>query len=305
MKNLILAAVAGATLSATTSSALADATYLSPTDYFSQATAEAPTKTLPGDYDYISPIPDVSTGKIAAPTADITNPITTYDGAAGPSGGNASARADRASGELHAAAGALSGTQFGADAYALFGDTLQFTTLGANTGTVTTVGFNVHVDGSFTPLDSMASGCAGAAGCGNGEVLFTLGNQEYSGGFVTGFTPTTSNIVTTGSVDQNWAGGPQDINENFSGTFSYSGPDASAAIFMLLFAQGQYGYFNFGETATFSFDPLPTGVSYTSASGDFLTAVPELSTWAMMLLGFAGLGFANYHQTGHKRSARA
>jgi hypothetical protein len=87
MKNLILAAVAGATLSATASSARADATYLSPTDYFSQATAEAPTKTLPGDYDYIAPIPDVSTGKIAAPTADITNPITTYDGAAGPSGG--------------------------------------------------------------------------------------------------------------------------------------------------------------------------------------------------------------------------
>jgi hypothetical protein len=25
-----------------------------------------------------------------------------------------------------------------------------------------------------------------------------------------------------------------------------------------------------------------------------LTAVPELSTWALMLLGFAGLGFAGY-----------
>jgi hypothetical protein len=298
MKHLILTAVAGATLSATASSALAAATYLSPTDYFSQATAEAPTNTLPGDYGYISPIPGVSTGKIADPIAHITNPVTSNDG----STGSASATADRVTGELHAAAGATAGTQFGADAYALFGDTLQFTTLGADTATVTTVGFNVHVDGSFTPLDT-GSGCVGAGGCGNGEVLFTLGNQVYSGGGVAGFTPTTSNILTTGSVDESWAGGPQDINENFSGTFSYSGPDASAAIFMLLFAQGQYGYFNFGETATFSFDPLPAGVSYTSASGDFLTAVPESSTWAMMLLGFVGLGFANYRQTRHKRSA--
>jgi hypothetical protein len=30
-----------------------------------------------------------------------------------------------------------------------------------------------------------------------------------------------------------------------------------------------------------------------------LSAVPELSTWAMMALGFAGLGFAGYRS--HKR----
>jgi hypothetical protein len=39
------------------------------------------------------------------------------------------------------------------------------------------------------------------------------------------------------------------------------------------------------------------GVTFTSASGEFLTganSVPETSTWVMMLLGFAGLGFAGY-----------
>jgi hypothetical protein len=30
---------------------------------------------------------------------------------------------------------------------------------------------------------------------------------------------------------------------------------------------------------------------------DSATAVPELSTWAMMLAGFVGLGFAGYRQT--------
>jgi hypothetical protein len=31
-----------------------------------------------------------------------------------------------------------------------------------------------------------------------------------------------------------------------------------------------------------------------------ITPFPELSTWAMMLLGFAGLGFAGYRQTWRK-----
>jgi hypothetical protein len=35
---------------------------------------------------------------------------------------------------------------------------------------------------------------------------------------------------------------------------------------------------------------LPTGVTFTSASGDLLSSVPEPGTWAMMLLGFGGIG---------------
>jgi hypothetical protein len=44
---------------------------------------------------------------------------------------------------------------------------------------------------------------------------------------------------------------------------------------------------------------LPPGVTFTSASGVFLTragSVPETSTWAMMLAGFAGLGYAGYRR---------
>ncbi len=51
---------------------------------------------------------------------------------------------------------------------------------------------------------------------------------------------------------------------------------------------------------------LPPGVTFTSASGVFLTragSVPELSTWAMMLLGFGGLGYAGYRKA--KRAAVA
>jgi hypothetical protein len=48
--------------------------------------------------------------------------------------------------------------------------------------------------------------------------------------------------------------------------------------------------FNFGNTAKF-YLRLPEGVTYTSTSGNFLTAaapifaVPEPSTWAMLLAG--------------------
>ena len=57
----------------------------------------------------------------------------------------------------------------------------------------------------------------------------------------------------------------------------------------------------------------PTGNAYgelTSAPGGFgvgtftLTAVPEASTWALMLIGFAGLGIAGYRAS-QKRIAAA
>jgi hypothetical protein len=44
---------------------------------------------------------------------------------------------------------------------------------------------------------------------------------------------------------------------------------------------------------------LPPGVTFTSASGVFLTragSVPETSTWALMLLGFVGLGYLGYRK---------
>jgi PEP-CTERM motif len=46
--------------------------------------------------------------------------------------------------------------------------------------------------------------------------------------------------------------------------------------------------------------------SFTSdVSGDFSATVPEPSTWAMMLLGFAGLGYAAYRKTKNERTAFA
>jgi hypothetical protein len=46
---------------------------------------------------------------------------------------------------------------------------------------------------------------------------------------------------------------------------------------------------DFSHTAAFSFSNL-NGLSYTSASGTFLSAVPEPQSWALMLAGVAALG---------------
>ena len=62
----------------------------------------------------------------------------------------------------------------------------------------------------------------------------------------------------------------------------------------------------FGHTGRFGFDPLPDGLSFSSASGVFLTdagAVPEPASWAMMIAGF-GLVGAAMRRRGGQRSIR-
>ena len=91
-------------------------------------------------------------------------------------------------------------------------------------------------------------------------------------------------------IEQSWYGATV-INQVFSGSFSFEGISATVPLFMSLTAGGQYDFANVGDTATFSFNTLPTGVSYTSASGDFLSPTPLPSTWPMLLGGLTGLGF--------------
>ena len=50
---------------------------------------------------------------------------------------------------------------------------------------------------------------------------------------------------------------------------------------------------------------LPTTSPSTSVGPIFLVAVPEPSSWALALLGFAGLAFAAYRRPIHRRSSPA
>jgi PEP-CTERM motif len=64
---------------------------------------------------------------------------------------------------------------------------------------------------------------------------------------------------------------------------------------ILISGDGAGGVANFGDPPTLSLS-LPTDASVATASGVFanFTAVPEPSTWAMLILGFVGVGFASY-----------
>jgi hypothetical protein len=65
---------------------------------------------------------------------------------------------------------------------------------------------------------------------------------------------------------------------------------------------GRVGYCEIGPgvAGTTGLGPPPDSIG--GIESFTLTAVPEPSTWAMMLLGFAGLGLASYRG---KRTARA
>jgi hypothetical protein len=112
--------------------------------------------------------------------------------------------------------------------------------------------------------------------------------------------------LTTGDFTVT-AGLPVNVSLAFSATNRTTGTidtgadnDASASII------------NFTDTLSFATNVpvfnLATG-DVNSVEGNIVdsqyAAVPELSTWAMMLLGFAGLGFARYRKARVERTALA
>jgi hypothetical protein len=61
--------------------------------------------------------------------------------------------------------------------------------------------------------------------------------------------------------------------------------------------QNPGGYlFNFDLTTLGGFDSVKFSTGQTAFEFAFTTAVPEASTWAMMILGFAGVGFMAYRR---------
>lgn len=72
------------------------------------------------------------------------------------------------------------------------------------------------------------------------------------------------------------------------------GNNANDAIRLLI---GNSSLTNTGTN--FQFDPLGGGSGNAQAGITISAAVPEPSTWAMMLLGFFGVGFMAYRRRGH------
>lgn len=100
-------------------------------------------------------------------------------------------------------------------------------------------------------------------------------------------------VVAFFSAELGLGGGFELLDENSqllsdsTGQFSYTGP--------VLYDPTTYAL----ATGTFSFTgffPDPGIQTATLVVTDISPAVPELSTWAMMILGFAGVGFMAYRR---------
>jgi hypothetical protein len=127
--------------------------------------------------------------------------------------------------------------------------------------------------------------------------------------FISG-TSAQASVVFTASPDSVLAGQPLTYTATFTGTFlsgasymltdtaghsamgAFSGMNPIVNIGPFIFSNGTYtGYFSyFGQTAA-GFES-----TFGNPASVVVTAVPEPATWAMMVLGFLGIGLIAYRR---------
>lgn len=219
----------------------------------------------------------------------------------------ASASANLAQGALRASA---SNTNFGsAEANASFFDTLQFSVPGAGVSTVTDIGVSLRLDGttvaqagsSFTQTLLFDIGGSGIAS--NSGYIY---NHEFQANpFPNGSTnDVTFNTWLYNSVSNSGLNGV-----DFSGVFGIRGPNPEITIQeMLTIGATDGANLNFSDTAALGLT-LPSGVTYTSASGVFLTEplndVPEPSSLTLLGAGVVGLVLLGLQRNFRKSLPRA
>ena len=139
---------------------------------------------------------------------------------------------------------------------------------------------NYVYQGQNNPFPYTAFGDNGGASPGNTSGPVSLSNSS-----------TTTTLDVTQSTDLVIPTGVSQIDIGVSVNLTCTAPNSG----------GVSPICDLSHTGILGFAPLPNGLTYTSNSGVFLTkspasGVPEASTWAMMALGFAGLGFAGYRR---------
>ena len=192
-------------------------------------------------------------------------------------------RADLATGKL--GVNASTGYRHSALGTAQFTDTLTFNVANATATTVTLITVGFTLDGSLFSTAGGVADVTNSMNFGNATAKVQYGVQ--------GDSTSPSNLTSSRSqgnwVSFNWLSSTPGLTQ-FSGVYALTGASTVLGIYDYLYADAANPEARslYGSTSAYSLS-VPTGVTYTSASGVFLNAVPEPHTYALMLAGLASM----------------
>ncbi len=181
-----------------------------------------------------------------------------------------------------------------ASATAQIADDLMFAMANATASTVTDIGVTFTISGSALPEAPLEPGVSGPGVQMSGDLSLGTGSIDYAYNAAAG-DPADGTV----ELDSGWVSS-QIVSQSpdsfvFSGVYQLTGASDTLPILLELSCAAQNGgTCDFADTGAVSFD-LPAGVTFTSASGVFLTepltATPEPASEALVLCGLT-LGIA-------------
>ena len=256
-------------------------------------------------FSCFTPYTAPATSGSADQTGNLARAFDKLSGSSGDGPAKATAASNLANGTLHAsAAGSFGFVYQGEDQYsegaavASQSDGLHFNIAGAGAQTQTQISIVFSIDGTETTTRSAQFGYQ------NGSTLYWLNLGDTSIRDSSMWTPGNAYPTPVYTAPQVFDGNGDvqllsvdrlsnlPTNTKFIATYQLTGATVDTDFFDVLSTScGDGVTCDFSHTAKVKF-VLPTNVSFTSDSGVFLTqaAVPEPTTWAMMLVGVGGLG---------------